>query len=231
MANETPDNSAVKGHDELSRQLLNPVVLIALLILLSIFALIGAAMFGWDKGVLIGMGRIDFARGLITYLFAIVTIGTAVVLVVSALTGTDSEVHKERFQRGKEILALLLGVFGTIVGFYFGSEIGQKGSFALTVAPIRLSDRSVPSAGSINLETYVSGGQPPYTFGIGTDKDDIDVAEPVEVNGWIDRTITAPQVTAEKSLKVHLVVVDSSAGRVELFTTVDVKPQAGAKPQ
>ncbi len=225
MADETPNKEGGQDWHEVWRQILNPVVLIALLILLSIFALIGSAMFGWDKGVLIGMGRIEFARGLITYLFAIVTIGTAVVLVVSALTGTDSDVHKERFQRGKEILALLLGVFGTIVGFYFGSEISQKGSFALTAAPIRLSERAVRSAGAITMETYISGGQPPYTYGFAFDKDQVEVTEPVEVNGWIDRTITAPQVTAERSIKVHLIVLDSTTGRVELYSTVDVKPQ------
>ena len=82
-------------------------------------------MFGWDKGVLQSMSRTDYARGLITYLFAVVTIGTAVVLVVSALTTSADDQHEKRFQRGKEILSLLLGVFGTIVGFYFGAEIGK----------------------------------------------------------------------------------------------------------
>lgn len=28
----------------------------------------------------------------------------------------------ERFQRGKDILTVLIGVFGAILGFYFGSE-------------------------------------------------------------------------------------------------------------
>jgi uncharacterized membrane protein len=103
MADESLRTTTGTDHDNPWRQLVNPIVLIALMILFSIFALIGSAIFGWDKGVLTGMGRIDFARGLITYLFAVVTIGTAVVLVVSALTGTEDEVHEKRFQRGKEI--------------------------------------------------------------------------------------------------------------------------------
>jgi hypothetical protein len=56
---------------------------IPILILLAIFFLIGAAIFKLDKGeVLLSMSKVEFARGLITYLFAVVTIGTAVVLAV-----------------------------------------------------------------------------------------------------------------------------------------------------
>src|SRR5262245_49760326 len=62
--------------------LLNPIVVIALAILFGVFFLIGAAILGLDKGVLAKMSESAFARGLITYLFSVVTIGTAVVLVV-----------------------------------------------------------------------------------------------------------------------------------------------------
>ena len=97
-------------------KLMDPASLVSLLILLGVLFLLGMAILDLDKGrVLVGMGRAQFARGLITYLFAVVTIGTAVVLVLSAVLGTD----KEKFDRGKEVLGLLLGVFGTMVGFYF----------------------------------------------------------------------------------------------------------------
>jgi len=39
--------------------LVNPIVLISLLILFSVFVLIGAAVIGFDKGVLSGMAKID----------------------------------------------------------------------------------------------------------------------------------------------------------------------------
>jgi hypothetical protein len=108
---------------------------------------------------------------------------------------------------------------------YFGSEISHKANSVLAVAPVRLSERSVRSAGSFTLETYVSGGQPPFTYGIGLDKDDVDATEPVERGGWIEKTITTPQVTAEKSIRVHLVVLDSVEGRVDSYSTVEVMPQ------
>src|SRR6478672_11671667 len=94
---------------------LNPIVAIAFAMVLAIILLIGATTLGLDKGlVLTRMSQAEFARGLITYLFAVVTIGTAVVLVVSALTSDETPANERRFERNKEILSLLLGVFSTI---------------------------------------------------------------------------------------------------------------------
>jgi hypothetical protein len=208
MPNDEKTPAEVSGFTAL----VNPIVLIALLILFSVFVLIGAAIIGFDKGVLSGMARIEFARGLITYLFAIVTIGTAVVLVVSALTSTESEAHEKRFQRGKEILSLLLGVFGTIVGFYFGSEVTQKTlalPASLVVAPIHLSSQTVESGGQLTLETYVSGGKPPYKFGVGFDGDPVESRESVEPGGWIQKTVASPKVSSDQAVVIHVVVIDS----------------------
>ena len=104
-------------------KLLHPIPLTVMLILLGVTLLIAASVLGLDNGqVLPSMASHQFARGLITYLFAVTTIGTSVVLVMGALM---KEIDEQAFQRGKEVLGLLLGVFGTIVGFYFGSETGS----------------------------------------------------------------------------------------------------------
>jgi hypothetical protein len=192
---------------------LNPIVAIAFAMLLAIVLLIGATTLGLDKGlVLTKMGQVEFARGLITYLFAVVTIGTAVVLVVSALTSDETPANERRFERGKEILSLLLGVFGTIVGFYFGSEVAAKGQTEETivkVAPLRLSAASVASGADFSLTTYVSGGKAPYKYGIGFDKDDIKPETPVDPNGWITKTLAAPKITADRAAVVRVVVEDA----------------------
>lgn len=148
---------------------LNPVVALAFTMLLAIVLLIGATVLGLDKGLLLTkMGKVDFARGLITYLFAVVTIGTAVVMVVSALTGPESPEHRRSFQRGKEILSLLLGVFGTIVGFYFGSEVAGNAQPAeeaiVKIVPLRLSSTSVLSGTDFTVFTYVTGGRAPLSI-------------------------------------------------------------------
>jgi hypothetical protein len=206
---------------------LNPVVAIAFGMVLAIVLLIGATTLGLDKGlVLIKMGQVEFARGLITYLFAVVTIGTAVVLVVSALTSDESPANERRFERGKEILSLLLGVFGTIVGFYFGSEVaakGQTGETIVNVAPLRLSAASVASGADFTLTSYVSGGKAPYKYGVGFDKEDVKAETPVDANGWITKTLPAPKVPADRAVLVHVVVEDADGHSTETSTPLAVK--------
>jgi hypothetical protein len=206
---------------------LNPVVILAVGMLLAIVLLIGATTLGLDKGrVLIRMGRPEFARGLITYLFAVVTIGTAVVLVVSALTSHETPEHDKRFTRGKEILSLLLGVFGTIVGFYFGSEVASKpgGEEVINVVPIHLSATAVPSGGQFTLTTYISGGKAPYKYGVAFDSDNIHPAEPVEGSGWIIKTLTAPKSAEEKAVTLRVVVEDADEHATSSTVPVLLKP-------
>jgi hypothetical protein len=76
------------------------------------------------------LARADVARGLITYLIAITTVGIAIILAVSTLVLTEGDAGDKRFDRGKQVLTTLIGVLGTIVGFYFGSanESAQKPS-------------------------------------------------------------------------------------------------------
>ena len=205
----------------------NPIVAIAFAMLMAIVLLIGASTLGLDKGlVLAHMGQVEFARGLITYLFAVVTIGTAVVLVVSALTSDETPANERRFERGKEILSLLLGVFGTIVGFYFGSEVAAKGQPTETivnVAPLRLSASSAFAGADFTLTTYVSGGKAPYKYGIGFNRDDIKAETPVDPNGWIIKTIAAPKVTIDGNELVRVVVEDADGHSTEVSAPLAVK--------
>jgi hypothetical protein len=205
---------------------MNPVVVLAGIIVLSVLFLILCAIFGWDKGVLQNMSRTDYARGLITYLFAVVTIGTAVVLVVSALTTSADDRHEKQFQRGKEILSLLLGVFGTIVGFYFGAEIGKGAEETLRIAPIHLSSDTVAPNTKFKFTTVVSGGEPPYQFGVGLGQEPAEMTGHVGEGGWIEMEVTAPQLVdnKEKTVQVELQVLDANGHMGKQSTKVTVKP-------
>jgi len=81
--------------------------------------------------MLVGQGSahdvrdIEYARGFITVLFGVGTIGVAIVVALSGVFLTDDKA-KERFDRGKEVLSLLLGIFGTIVGFYYGTKQSES---------------------------------------------------------------------------------------------------------
>jgi uncharacterized membrane protein len=206
---------------------LNPVVFIALSILISIFVLIGTAILGRDNGVLAGMARTDFARGLITYLFAIVTIGTAVVLVVSALTSANDPQNERRFERGKEILSLLLGVFGTIVGFYFGSEVSAKNTpqeLVLKLLPARLSSTQVVSKSQFTVTTFVTGGEPPYRYGVNIGNATPELKEKADANGWINSTLVAPDVSSEQDSSIKIRVEDANGHSVEESEKIKFEP-------
>jgi hypothetical protein len=213
--------------------LLHPVFLIVVLMLLSIFFLILSAILGWDKGrVLLSMSKIEFARGMITYLFAVVTIGTAIVLLVYALTNTAltqvaSDDFEKRFQHGKEILSLLLGVFGAIVGFYFGSEISKAGEEKLLkVAPLRITGIPAVSGKPITVSTVVSGGKAPWSHAVVIGDGQADPAEHVDPSGWIVKEVTVPSAMQETNMQVRVVVRDDDNHLREQSTTIKVSPPA-----
>ena len=206
-AEQAPEGPAAATSQSIWRPLLVPVVLIALLILGGTFTLIGAAILGVDSGVLGRMADSRFARGLITYLFATVTIGTAILLIVAALTAPVTKEEERRFERGKEVLSLLLGLFGTIVGFYFGSEMGTAGpetSQLELTAPL-LGSTELTSGQKTTITAHVSGGTPPYRFALSLEEDAaLDYSSAVGVDGWIVADIVAP---ADQGVKFFLVTL------------------------
>jgi len=207
--------------------LTNPVVLIAGSIIGGVLVLIFWAIMGWDKGlVLPSMANISFARGLITYLFGVGTIGIAVVLVVYALTEKTGQTDT-RFQHGKEILSLLLGVFGTIVGFYFGSEVASKAEEALRLHQPRLSVTSAATGLPFSLTTAVSGGKAPYRFGVAVDRDTLapaDLKENVDPSGWIVKELTVPAgVTPGKQISLTVGIRDAANHQTQQTIKLDVK--------
>jgi Na+-driven multidrug efflux pump len=70
---------------------------------------------------------LEASRSLITFLFGITTVCISLIVVLTALLGSgDKEERAMRFQQGKDILTVLIGVFGTIIGFYFGAAKPQS---------------------------------------------------------------------------------------------------------
>jgi hypothetical protein len=207
------------------RVLLNPIVLLALIIVLSIIALIGAAVLGIDRGVLSSMAKPEYARGLVTYLFAVVTIGTAVVLVLSALLGTEDEIHERRFQRGKEILSLLLGVFGVIVGYYFGAEKATLAAQPMRVSFVDVTPNPAHAGDKLTIRALAVGGVPPYLFAVGQDDDKLDPRKSVPEGGLIITDIVVRQSKSPGSGVIHLQVRDAAGQESEALFPIKFDSQ------
>ena len=101
---------------------------------ISLFAILGFVVLGLivygiteqDQRFLNNLADKEVARGLITFLIAITTVGLALILAISTLVLGAGDEGDKRFDRGKQVLSVLIGVLGTIVGFYFGSEVSPK---------------------------------------------------------------------------------------------------------
>jgi hypothetical protein len=228
-SNLAPPASAGTLREAIIR-LLHPIPLTVLVMLIGVTLLIAANVMGWDNGnVLTQMSTHEFARGLITYLFAVTTIGTAVVLVMAALM---REISEEAYTRGKEILALLLGVFGTIVGFYFGSEAGgTQAANPVSITQPLVSASVVPAGTTVQFTAWVSGGTPPYRYAIGAaEPSSLTPDRVVPDSGWIVHDYAAPQVATDTDLSVAIRVVDGSGGTTSTRSSLRVTPAAPASP-
>jgi PASTA domain-containing protein/putative Ig domain-containing protein len=93
---------------------------------LTILGLIVYAITQNDQAFLSSLADKERARGLITFLIAITVVGVAIILSISTLILASGDDGDKRFDRGKQVLSVLIGVLGTIVGFYFGAETKPK---------------------------------------------------------------------------------------------------------
>ena len=121
------------------------------------------------------LARPEVARGIITYLIAVATVAIATVLVMAAIMSGGRDLDR-RFALGKEVLTLLIGVLGTIIGFYYGSttkEASAEQQTSIHVASARINPESPRVGGSFNLSTTITGGTPPYTYSIKFDPKDL----------------------------------------------------------
>jgi hypothetical protein len=156
---------------------------VALTMILIVFA---ALWIGWTmyKNPLILSDLKDqaYARGVITFLITIVTMVMAFLLVIQSFTiqGEDAE---KRFSRAREVFTVLMGVLGTIVGFYFGSV--ERPLVSLDIAEIRVTDKQ--------LLTHISGGTKPYRYSItSSDRDFKTIKNRTSEDGWIVETLEQP---------------------------------------
>ncbi len=120
-------------------------------------------------------------RGLITVTITFGTIFFALILIVQAFvgeSGTNNEAN-ERFRRAREVFAVLTGILGTIVGFYFGSVEREATEFVVSGARI-------VNVGGGAVVALVENGAPPYHYRITFSEKTLPVIErDLASAGWI----------------------------------------------
>ena len=143
-----------------------------------------------DKKILNELADIEKARGLITFLIAVCTVAIALILSISVIISRGTKAP-QRFTQGKEILTLLIGVLGTIVGFYFGTS--QKGTpQPLQVSAIQVSSEQPNLGEKPTITAMIAGGKQPYAFSIKFSPPLINEITGSSEDGKIEQEVTMP---------------------------------------
>jgi hypothetical protein len=173
---------------------------------------------GSDGKNLEQLAKPEVARGVITYLIAVATVGIATVLAMAAILSGGKDLG-QRFALGKEILTLLIGVLGTIIGFYYGSSTKESPTAktavaAVAVAPVKLSTETPQIGKTFALDTTITGGTAPYTYTIK-----------------FDPNVVAPAVSGEvsKDGKIHheFKVSETATAETPVNFVIEAKDAAG----
>ena len=166
----------------------------------------------------------DYARGIITYLFSVGTIGVIILVVFATLTRRGDEQDRERYERSKTFVSLLLGIFGTIVGFYYGQSADGDEGPTVQVAEFSVPDEAAPGE-DVVVEGVVTGGRPPYFVLLRVD-DDARALPVDEVGNFADTVTVAldaiPVGETDTTLPVTVEVRDSGDGVFRTMRAVRV---------
>jgi hypothetical protein len=222
--NPNPDGPQVVGQTDRKKRIdlaqLVPNLIYGAIALLLLAAIIWGL--SGTKGFLESLGDRTVARGLITFLITFTTIGIAIILAISTLfssAGTDGE---KRFDQGKQVLSVLIGILGTIVGFYFGASADTKAATTgaaqvLTIAPPSISDLQPKKGEKFTISAFVSGGKAPYTYSIQFDPPLIAAIKDVKTtDGIIKQEISVPDtLTTDSEVRYQITVTDSENKSVD----------------
>jgi hypothetical protein len=201
----------------------NPIA--ATLLIIGI-ALLGAIFWYISKGEnLQTLESTDKARGLITFLIDFVTVSIAIILTIYvAVSDLSSSEVKERFAMGKEVFTALVGILGTIVGFYYGAanknsgqptQPGQAPSAQVHLASVNLSSQQlIKGQTPVTLEGKITGGTSPYSYAI--------TFEPKNIIADIP-----PIESKDGNLKQELKVLDTATAGGNVGFQIDIKDKDG----
>jgi hypothetical protein len=204
--------------------------------LLAVFGLIVAAILTYGiffGNFLTSVSKPDQARGLITFLFSFSTI--AIFLLVAITTfWMDKSNLGDRFEKAKDLLTLMIGIFGTILGFYYGSLTGKPGEGAqgISLANVGVPNVLVAPGENTTVTATVQGGEAPVNYDLyfndptGTvNADGLQVKNKLANGGAIAQPVTIPaDIHRPTSITFTLVAHDAKGQQAQSVGTLIVRP-------
>ncbi len=170
----------------LIRFLYNPITW-SIVLVSGLLVFLAWILWSGTRPVIDQLPDMEFARGIITLVFVIFTIGFAAIVLIQGLYFSDSDKEDRRFSRGREILGLFIGIVGTIVGFYFGSAEKLMAKFDIGLQAQR---QSAPSK-AVVVSAHAVGGTPPFRFTVFVGSKKVTDPPVKSDDGWLSGTFDA----------------------------------------
>jgi hypothetical protein len=184
---------------------------------MSLIGLILAAL-GWI-GLYIfrpgSIGSIDQSRSMLAIIFSIGTIATAFCLMLGAFLSAGTETVKDRFTLANQVLTPLIGIMGTILGFYFGTANDKKAAEPLAIVDVMVAKNTVKPGESLPITAIVSGGQGPWEFSLAFDNNALPAVRRKVASQNFRESIAIP-AGQKGQLGVTVEVTDSAGATAKL---------------
>lgn len=204
------------------------VYLVLTLMGVGILVILGGSFLG-DALFLQRLRNMEYARGLITFVFTLGTITIAIMLTLAVLLRQDPEIEK-RFRQGREVLTILIGVVGTIIGFYYGAATVEE-LLPLEIADVKVITGDSQAGRNPEIRAKLIGGQPPYRYSIVFDHDKIPKIENVaNEEGLITGQVIIKEVAnknKETTVKFTVTVTDKEKKEAKMDGKLSVPKQKG----
>lgn len=215
------------------------------LLFLAAFGLIvaGVLVWGvfWHGSAFIGsIAKADQARGLITFLFSFTTIALFVLIAITTFWMEKDDVEA-RFAKAKDLLTLMIGIFGTILGFYFGSLANSQGPS--NQSELSLTNFGVPSVAvapgdKTTIGATVTGGKLPLKYDVlfsdlmgSVDASNLSIKDQQIKDNKVDQQITIPMTIKSPSLLNYILVIhDATGNHTQAAGALIIQPKA-SQPQ
>jgi hypothetical protein len=169
------------------------------------------------------MAQPDQARGLITFLFSISTIAIFLLIAVATFWIDKTQVD-ERFNKAKDLLTLMIGIFGTILGFYYGSltkDLSEDNASARSMLLANLSTPSImvaPGDKTTISATFV-GAAPPIKYDLyvvdptaAVNTEALNIRKKISEGLSISESVTIPATILKPIILNYALVASDSKG-------------------
>lgn len=172
------------------------------------------------------LAQVDQARGLITFLVAICAVAVILLTAINIFWGNDAK-FDDRFKAAKDLVTLVVGVLGTILGFYFGSVSGDH---LLQLSFEKPTSYSTVVAGStVAVTATAKNGVAPFNFDLLVLDDNGNVKLKAADNKQSDKAFISQEIKAPESPgKYSIVVLLRDTKGQQTRSTVDIVVTAAA---